>query len=197
MYRINLNQQIMNQQLNNRILFLYSSTDGQTVTIVQKMIDHLSDQVQVDLLDSAENKAVNLQQYHMIVIAASIRYGKFNTRLNHFINRHASELNTMKSAFFGVNLIARKLEKRTAQTNVYVRKFLARSPWKPTVCEVFAGALLYSRYTWYDKAMIQLIMKITGGVTDTSKDVIYTDWQQVEDCTRKLLVLLKENNQTI
>ena len=187
----------MNQQFNNRILFLYSSTDGQTVAIVQKMIKLLGDQAQVEVLDSTENKAINLQQYHMIVIAASIRYGKFNSKLNHFITMHASELNTMKSAFFGVNLIARKPEKRTAQTNVYVRKFLARSPWQPTICEVFAGALLYSRYTWYDKAMIRLIMKITGGETDTSKDIIYTDWQQVEDCTQKLLVLLKENNQTI
>ncbi len=187
----------MNPQINNRVLFLYSSTDGQTVAIVQKMIDIFGDQVQIDMLDGTENRSINFQQYHMVVIAASIRYGKFNTRLNHFIKMHASELNAMKTAFLGVNLIARKPEKRTAQTNVYVRKFLAKSLWKPTICEVFAGALLYSRYTWYDKAMIQLIMKITGGETDTSKDIIYTDWQQVEDSARKLQVLLKENNSII
>lgn len=27
--------------------------------------------------------------------------------------------------------------------------------------------------------MIRLIMKMTGGETDTSKEVVYTDWQQV------------------
>lgn len=28
--------------------------------------------------------------------------------------------------------------------------------------------------------MIQFIMRITGGETDTSKEVEYTDWQKVE-----------------
>jgi menaquinone-dependent protoporphyrinogen IX oxidase len=42
---------------------------------------------------------------------------------------------------------------------------------------VFAGALRYPRYRWYDRFMIRLIMKMTGGETDTSKEVVYTDWQ--------------------
>ena len=59
-------------------------------------------------------------------------------------------------------------------------KFLAATPWKPTVCTVFAGALLYPRYGWFDRMMIRLIMKMTKGETDTTKEVEYTDWQQVE-----------------
>jgi menaquinone-dependent protoporphyrinogen oxidase len=79
-------------------------------------------------------------------------------------------------AFFSVNL-ARKPEKRTPQTNSYTRKFLLNSPWQPQRCAVFAGALRYPRYRWYDRFMIRLIMKMTGGETDTSKEVVYTDWQ--------------------
>jgi menaquinone-dependent protoporphyrinogen oxidase len=33
--------------------------------------------------------------------------------------------------------------------------------------------------------MIRLIMKMTGGETDTSKEVVYTDWQQVPDLRGK------------
>lgn len=47
------------------------------------------------------------------------------------------------------------------------------------MCGVFAGALRYPRYRWFDKVMIQLIMRMTGGETDTRKEVEYTDWQQV------------------
>ncbi len=184
----------MSQDIKNKVVFLYSSTDGQTVSIVQKIIELFNHQVQVDVFDIMEEINIDLEQYQMMVIAASIRYGKFNTRLNRFIKTHATELNAIKSAFLGVNLIARKPEKRTPQTNVYVRKFLAKLPWKPDYCEVIAGALLYSRYTWYDKAMIKLIMKITGGETDTSKDVVYTDWEQVAACSEKLLALVQQSN---
>lgn len=33
--------------------------------------------------------------------------------------------------------------------------------------------------------MIRLIMKITGGETDTSKEIEYTDWQKVEFFTEQ------------
>ena len=51
---------------------------------------------------------------------------------------------------------------------------------------VFAGALRYPRYRWYDRFMIRLIMKMTGGETDTRKEVVYTDWQQVAHFAREI-----------
>jgi menaquinone-dependent protoporphyrinogen oxidase len=47
---------------------------------------------------------------------------------------------------------------------------------------VFAGALRYPRYRWYDRFMIRLIMKMTGGETDTRKEVVYTDWRRCQFC---------------
>lgn len=80
---------------------------------------------------------------------------------------------------YSVNLVARKPEKRTPQTNSYARKFLMNSQWRPDRCAVIAGALRYPRYRWYDRFMIKLIMKMSGGETDTRKEVVYTDWEQV------------------
>ncbi|MBD4937812.1 menaquinone-dependent protoporphyrinogen IX dehydrogenase, partial [Xanthomonas citri pv. citri] len=76
-------------------------------------------------------------------------------------------------------LTARKENRKTPETNVYTRKFLAKIKWKPTQVEVIAGALLYPRYTLFDRLCIQLIMKLTKGETDASKEYEYTDWQQV------------------
>ncbi|NUV09706.1 hypothetical protein MS6203_04108 [Escherichia coli] len=48
------------------------------------------------------------------------------------------------------------------------------SQWRPDRCAVIAGALRYPRYRWYDRFMIKLIMKMSGGETDTRKEVVYT-----------------------
>lgn len=40
--------------------------------------------------------------------------------------------------------------------------------------------------------MIQLIMRMTGGETDTSKEVEYTDWQQVSSFTQNFSALQYE-----
>lgn len=83
----------------------------------------------------------------------------------------------------------RAASQNTPQTNVYTRKFLQRIQWQPTQSAVFAGALLYPRYGWFDRMMIRLIMKITGGETDTSKEVEYTDWDKVAAFAREFNLL--------
>lgn len=62
--------------------------------------------------------------------------------------KHTRTFKSKNHGFFGVNLTARKPEKSTPETNVYVRKFLQRITWQPTISAVFAGALLYPRYTF-------------------------------------------------
>ena len=106
--------------------------------------------------------------------------------LQEFVKKHATRLNSMPSAFYSVNLVARKPEKRTPQTNSYARKFLMNSQWRPDRCAVIAGALRYPRYRWYDRFMIKLIMKMSGGETDTRKEVVYTDWEQVANFAREI-----------
>ncbi|CNC94672.1 protoporphyrinogen oxidase [Yersinia frederiksenii] len=162
-----------------KVLILYSSRDGQTKTIASYIAKELSVVATCEIQDLAEVDQIDLSQYQQVMIGASVRYGHFNQSLSKFVNKHVEQLNQMPSAFFAVNLTARKPEKRSPQTNAYLRKFLLSTPWQPTLCTVFAGALRYPRYRWIDRIMIQLIMRMTGGETDTSKEVEYTDWQQV------------------
>jgi menaquinone-dependent protoporphyrinogen oxidase len=69
--------------------------------------------------------------YDVIVIGASIRNGKHNPAVVDFIRANRALLENKPSAFFSVNLVARKPAKNTAETNPYVKAFIARSPWKP------------------------------------------------------------------
>ncbi|CDM91414.1 Protoporphyrinogen IX dehydrogenase [menaquinone] [Xenorhabdus bovienii] len=169
-------------------LLLYSTQDGQTKKIITCIAENLRRAgAECDLRDLATIKHINLKPYHKVMIGASIRYGHFNSVLHQFAIRHQKQLNQMPTAFFGVNLTARKPEKRTPETNAYIRKFLMKSPWKPNLCDVFAGALLYPRYRWLDRIMIQFIMRMTGGETDTTKEIEYTDWEQVDLFSGKFL----------
>ncbi|AJJ65070.1 menaquinone-dependent protoporphyrinogen IX dehydrogenase [Yersinia aldovae] len=162
-----------------KALILYSSRDGQTQAIASYIAKQLSAVATCEIQDLSQVGQIDLSQYQQVMIGASVRYGHFNSVLSKFVNKHVEQLNQMPSAFFAVNLTARKPEKRSPQTNAYVRKFLLSTPWQPTLCTVFAGALRYPRYRWIDRVMIQLIMRMTDGETDTSKEVEYTDWQQV------------------
>lgn len=174
-----------------KALFIYSTHDGQTKKIMTALADKMSSEMPYDMVDIESADQINLTEYDMICVGAAIRYGYFNKKIKAFINDNAALLNQKKTAFFSVTLIARKLEKRTPETNSYTRKLLQSIQWKPTIAETFAGALHYPRYNWLDKMMIKLIMKMTGGETDTTQDIEYTDWQQVDAFGDKLITLAK------
>jgi menaquinone-dependent protoporphyrinogen oxidase len=167
-----------------RILIVYSSRDGQTRKIAQFIATQLGDMAACDVVDVRQTLNLPLTAYDRVIIGAAIRYGHHAVEVRDFIKDHLAWLDTLPGAFFSVNLTARKLEKRTPETNAYIRKFLAATPWRPDLSAVFAGALRYPRYRWLDRVMIQLIMRITGGETDSSKEIEYTDWPQVEAFAR-------------
>ncbi|MFD0966726.1 menaquinone-dependent protoporphyrinogen IX dehydrogenase [Seminibacterium arietis] len=165
-----------------KTLILYSSRNGQTKKIANFIGSQLDHSVTIADLSTAPD----LTNYDQIIIGASIRFGHFHKSLSQFVQKNTALLNQKRTAFFSVNLTARKSNKDTPQTNVYTRKFLQKTIWKPTNSAVFAGALYYPRYNWFERSMIRFIMKITGGETDISKEIEYTDWEKVKDFTNTL-----------
>ncbi|WP_272578959.1 MULTISPECIES: menaquinone-dependent protoporphyrinogen IX dehydrogenase [Providencia] len=165
-------------------LLLHSSTDGQTKKIILKMAEQLRNSGrECDIRDLNTDQQLNLSGYDKVLVGASIRYGHFNKKLQRFVLSHQNQLNSMKTGFFAVNLTARKEGKNTVETNAYTRKFLEACPWKPTLKSVFAGALFYPRYRWFDRMMIRLIMKMTDGPTDPKTEIEYTNWEKVAEFT--------------
>ena len=170
-----------------KTLILFSTRDGQTREIASFLASELSEMgVYADVVNLNRAEEIDWANYNRVVIGASIRYGHFHPALDSFVKKHLQALKARPGAFFSVNLVARKPEKSSPQTNSYTRKFLLASPWQPELCAVFAGALRYPRYRWFDRIMIQLIMKMTGGETDTRKEVVYTDWTQVSSFAREI-----------
>ena len=167
-------------------LIIYSSTDGQTKIICEKIKNFSKNSESIKLISLEEVHDFNLQSYEDIIIGASIRYGKYNKNLYKFISSNKETLEKKRSAFFSVNVVARKPEKNTPETNPYMQKFLKISNWKPNKLGVFAGKVNYPNYGFFDKYIIRLIMLITKGPTDTSRSFEFTDWSKVEDFAREL-----------
>ncbi len=132
-----------------------------------------------DLMPIADWDAAAAAGYDTIVIGAAIRNGKHNRAVLELIRREREMLESKRNAFFSVNLVARKPEKNTPQTNPYVKAFLSRSPWQPQLVGVFAGDLDYRRYRFVDRHVIRFIMTLTGGPTDLDTKVAFTDWDRV------------------
>ena len=170
----------------SKFLIIYSTTDGHTKKICQRIKNFLTDENLVELLSLENSKKVNISDFEKIIIGASIRYGKHSKELYKFINLNKNILDKKRSAFFSVNVVARKPEKNTAETNPYINKFLKISKWKPNKISVFAGKVDYPNYNFLDKFIIKLIMLITGGPTDTSQSYEFTDWSKVDDFSAEL-----------
>lgn len=162
-----------------KILLAYHSVYGHTCNICETIGAELKARGnQVDIAPLV-NANVEPARYDVIVIGASIRNGKHNPAVPEFIRANLAGLQSKPCAFFSVNLVARKPGKNTPETNPYVRKFLSASPWKPQLAGVFAGNLDYPRYGSVDRAVIRLIMWLTGGPTDPQARVEFTDWDEV------------------
>ena len=103
-------------------LVIYSSVDGHTKKISAKIAEYLSEVENVDLVYLSEVKTLSLKNYQQIIIGASIRYGNYRKDLFEFIDANLEDLNKKENAFFSVNVVARKSNKNTAESNPYVSK---------------------------------------------------------------------------
>ena len=166
-----------------KILLTYSTVDGHTKTICEKILSY-SKNSQVDILPI--DSSINIKDYDIVVIGASIRYGKYREEIFEFIKENEELLNSKDNAFFSVNVVARKENKNKPETNPYLIKFLNKISWQPKILDVFAGKIDYPKYKFLDKYAIKFIMWITKGPTDTSKVYEFTDWNRVKSFAEKL-----------
>lgn len=169
-------------------LLLYSTTDGHTIKICERILATLeaeSSEVTLKLISEVSTNSLN--SFDKIVIGASIRYGKHQKEVYNFVRDNKTLLESKPSAFFTVNLVARKPNKNTPETNPYIQKFLQQTNWKPTLCGVFAGKVHYQKYSFLNRLMIRFIMYVTKGPTNPDAEIEFTNWEAVEDFAKAVL----------
>jgi len=164
-----------------KIGFVYSTVDGHTLEICQRLIEVVERRgFEAAIFELTADSVLDLAPYDQVVVGASIRYGKHRPELTRFINENTGVLESKLGAFFSVNAVARKPEKKEPHTNPYVRKFLKTIAWKPTIIGIFGGRIHYAKYRFWDRTMIRFIMWLTKGPTNLDANVDFTDWDEVE-----------------
>jgi len=171
------------------ILITYSTTDGHTRSICEHLQKQVAEQHDVVLSAMDDDPGIDLTPFDKVVIGASIRYGKHQQQVLDFIKRNQTALESKPNAFFSVNVVARKPEKNTPETNPYLQKFLKRIEWEPRCLAVFAGKIDYPRYGFVDKHMIRFIMWMTKGPTDLTATIEFTDWNKVDEFAKTIAAM--------
>src|SRR5678815_643954 len=147
----------------SRTLIAYSTVDGHTLKICSRLKELLEGLGhRVALLDISKVSTLDADSFDQVVIGASIRYGRHRADLYRFINTNREALDRKPSAFFSVNVVARKAGKDTPESNPYVQAFRRKTTWAPGELGVFAGKLDYPRYGFLDRQVIWLIMWLTN-----------------------------------
>ena len=170
----------------SKLLILYSTVDGHTKHICEYMSEKLNKEKEITIASVEECNQFDLSDFSEVVLGASVRYGYHRKNVYEFINTHKEILEKKNTAFFSLNLTARKPEKNTPETNPYIIKFLKKVQWEPTIKGVFAGRLDYPSLDCANKLAILLIMVITNGPKDISQVYELTDWKKVDELTESI-----------
>ena len=110
--------------MEEKIGIIYSTVDGQTKKICNHIVDLLKQKQIKSKLYSIDEFNGNINDFSILIIGASIRYGKHNEKITKFILDHRDSLDKIKTGFFSVNLVARKHDKNLPDTNPYLIKFI-------------------------------------------------------------------------
>jgi menaquinone-dependent protoporphyrinogen oxidase len=173
-----------------KVLILYSTTDGHTVEICRRLISVIEAAGDsAELANLADGPNLSDFRFDKIVIGASIRYGKHQKTVYEFIRENRASLEAHPNALFSVNVVARKPEKNTPETNPYLQKFLRQIDWVPQNLGVFAGRIDYPALGPFDRTMIRFILWMGKGPTDPTGTYEFTDWGKVEEFGRRIAAL--------
>ena len=166
-------------------IIIYSTTDGHTKKICD-FINSNSNKNNFEVLSINHISDLDIEKYELIVLGASIRYGKYSPLVFKFVKNYKKILIKKKNAFFSVNVVARKPEKSSPETNPYIQKFLKKTNWVPKKIGVFAGKVDYPSYNIINKFVIRFIMYITKGPTDISRSYEFTNWDNIKKFAQEL-----------
>ena len=174
------------------VLVLYMSRGGHTARIARRICEGVAEgggRAEMMDINEALHEGVDWGRCDVVAFGAPVLYGTYDKSVLAFVAQHRAALESKPNSFFNVSVVARTPEKATVEGNRYMQKFLELSPWRPRHLKVIAGKVDYPSWKWYERLMIQLIMKYTHGPTDPRSVIDYTDWNDVRAYGKHLLTL--------
>jgi menaquinone-dependent protoporphyrinogen oxidase len=181
------------------ILILYATREGQT----ERIAAHIAAAVrarglEAQVVDVAkEAPALELRDYSIIILAASVHMGKHEAEMVRFVKQHREALASVPTAFLSTSMTeaaatrgdhsAEERSEAHAEAERRLQEFFATTGFYAPAHRTIAGALLYTQYNWLLRMVMKHISKTEGVSTDTSHDHEYTDWLELDRFVSGLL----------
>jgi menaquinone-dependent protoporphyrinogen oxidase len=174
-----------------RLLVAFATTDGMTGLIAERiserirLLGHSADLVNCRTLPSDFDPS----RYDGFILGGSVHVGGYQHSLKRFISRYRENIVSKPNLFFSVCMaIASKNESEHVEAKRTAERFPRMLGWIPDRVEVFAGALMFSRYGMFRKPVMRAIAKKEmGEELDPSRDYIFTDWEAVDALVPRFL----------
>lgn len=173
------------------ILVAYATTEGQTRKIAEFIAERLRIRGhRVDLVDTATPAAEAVTAaYQAAFLGGSVHFDRHQSSLAHFVKSNLEWLNAMPTAFFSVSLAPVHGDfGGMSNARHAADHFLQQTGLKPRLVRLVNGALKYTQYDFFKRAIMKLISREQGRTTDTGADRDYTDWADVEAFVDEFLV---------
>ena len=175
------------------VLIAYATKEGQTQAVAERLRERLAEHhgLEVELFN-VKNADVEapISDYEGVILAASVHMGKHEREMVAFVNARRELLDERKTAFVSVSMAeatAENQDKSAAeravaaeQVHQNIETFFADCQWRSDEVFPVAGALMYSKYNILIRWIMKRIAAKEGGSTDTSRDHVYTDWNELD-----------------
>ena len=100
----------------SKLLILYSTVDGHAKHICEYAQEKLNEDKAITIASLDSDSEQDLSDFDEVLLGASVRYGYHRKNVYEFVRRNKDKLAEKKTAFFSLNLTARKPEKATPET---------------------------------------------------------------------------------
>lgn len=181
------------------ILVAYATREGHT----KKIAEFLANRIRIRDVPATVIEAHRrdfdrlLGHFSAIVVAGSVHAGKHERELHSFVRRNLAQLTGMVTAFVSVSLSEagaqdsgaspRKRAQASADVQRMIGDFLRDTHWNPRIVQPVAGALLFTRYNFVIRFIMNSISRRAGGSTDTSRDHVYTKSEDLDSLAQTLV----------
>ena len=186
-----------------RVGVFFATREGHTQRIAERIgADLRKLGFDVDVVSVCRPIPFSLANYSAAILAASVHQGNHEVEMVQFVKAHRPELERMTTAFLSVTLSEARAERKDATPEEHARfvkdvdkmldNFFYETKWLPTIAKPIAGALLYTRYNFLVRFIMRSIARKAGGMLDTSRDYVYTDWVELDKFAEKLAEEIRE-----
>ena len=169
------------------ILIIYGTTEGHTAAIAECMREAIAGRGHQVTVERAASLQTVPDHADGVLVGASIHAGRHQRAVREFAQRNRERLEGMPSGFFQVCLAAVETGPGgAAKTQAIIDKFIDETGWRPAVAATFPGMLAWTRYGFFTRLLMKLILRnksLAPEELDTSRDVDYTDYDAVRRIT--------------